>query len=285
MPNDTPGLDIFHDGHRIRLKWHRLRLALDAPLFSAATMAEGFRVGASMELDLRVRGDGGFVVLHDSDLEGETTGYGPVCKADAATIRALSMKSGGTLPILSEDLAGLMQTAHPEALLQFDMKDDLKTIGEKGLNHLARTFAGLGRFMIVSGADLDLIEAIKTRLPDAQRGIDPTNKLLALLRQKGPSAVEAELRADCLGPTEPKMIYLSWPLILEAHAAGLDLIGLCHALGKTVDAWTFNIADRAEGFSDDEWQRFSILVSLKPDQITTDEAPATEHAWLARCRT
>lgn len=282
MPNETPGLDIFHNGHRTRLKWHRLRLSLDAPLFSAATMAEGFRAGASMELDLRVRGDGGFVVLHDADLDGETTGHGPVRLASAETLRPLTMKSGGTPPILSEDLAGLMQTAHPEALLQFDMKDDLATIGEKGLEHLAHIFSGFGRFMIVSGADLDLIAAIKTKLPDAQRGIDPTNKLLSLLREEGAKAVERELHADCLGATEPQMIYLSWPLILAAHEAGLDLVGLCHQLGKTVDAWTFNLADRKTGFSDDEWQRFSTLMSLKPDQITTDEAPATERAWLAR---
>ena len=56
------GLQIVAAGHVTRLKWHRLRRSLADPEFGAAVMAEGFWVGASMELDLQVRGDGGFVV-------------------------------------------------------------------------------------------------------------------------------------------------------------------------------------------------------------------------------
>lgn len=282
MRDTAPGLDLFHAGHRTRLKWHRLRLSLDAPLFSADTMALGFSVGASMELDLRVRGDGGFVVLHDADLQGETTGHGRVCETAAGTIRDLRMKAGGTPPILSEDLASLLTKAHPEALLQFDMKDKLATIGERGLDHLAEHFSNAGGSIIVSGGDLDLIVAIKNRLPEIPRGIDPTDKLADILATRGTAAVEAELKADLQGPTEPDMIYLSWPLVLTAHDEGLDLIGLCHDAGRRVDAWTYNLKNRDTGFTDAEWQQFATLMSLKPDQVTTDEAPATERAWMAR---
>ena len=181
MSDTAPGLDLFHAGHRTRLKWHRLRLSLDAPLFSAETMALGFSVGASMELDLRVRGDGGFVVLHDAKLEGETNGHGRVCDSTVDAIRNLSMQAGGTPPILSEDLASLLIRAHPEALLQFDMKDRLTTIGERGLDHLAEYFSNAGGSIIVSGGDLDLIVAIKKRLPEIARGIDPNDKLVEIL--------------------------------------------------------------------------------------------------------
>lgn len=282
MADVLPGLDLFHDGHRTRLKWHRLRKRLDAPLFSAHTMAEGFRLGASMELDLRCRGDGGFAVLHDADLAGETTGSGPVKEAKGEALRGLTMLSGGHSLILSEDLAALMPAAHPEALLQFDMKDRLSTIGETGLAHLREHFDAIGSSMIVSGADLELIQAIGNHLPQAKRGIDPTDKLVALLAEAGASAVERELAMNIAGPTEPHMIYLSWPLILDALKAGLDMVGFCHDLGCSVDAWTFNLTNPAQGFSDEEWQRFSTLMSLKPDQITTDEAPATERAWHMR---
>ncbi|MFD1745678.1 glycerophosphodiester phosphodiesterase [Rhizobium helianthi] len=282
MQDAYPGLDIFHQRHRTRLKWHRLRRRLDAPLFSAETMADGFRLGASMELDLRVRADGGFVVLHDADLQGETNGQGPVRLARTETIRPLTMKSGGTAPILSEDLAHLMQTAHPQACLQFDMKDDLATIGEAGLAHLERHFSEIGQFMIVSGADLSLIEAIRDRLPNLRRGIDPTDKLFDMLRAEGPEAVQRELLSDLDGPTDPHMVYLSWPLLLAAKEAGLDLVALCHGKGRTVDAWTFNLASRDLGFSEEEWGRFSTLMAMGVDQITTDEAPATERAWRAR---
>jgi glycerophosphoryl diester phosphodiesterase len=282
MPDSQPGLDLTHDGHRTRLKWHRLRLSLSAPLFSAETMALGFRVGASMELDLRVRGDGGFVVLHDETLEGETTGAGKVCDTSAETLRGLTMKAGGTRPILSEDLATLVSTAHPEALLQFDMKDGLQAIGERGIDHLADHFAGVGKSVIVSGVCLDLIVAIKHRLPTLARGIDPTDKLMDILQREGPSAVEADLRRDIAGPTEPDTIYLSWPLLLKAQEAGLDLVGLCRDRGCKVDAWTFNLRNRDAGFDDAEWASFSALMRLKPDQVTTDEAPATQRAFLAR---
>lgn len=282
MSDTAPGLDLFRAGHRTRLKWHRLRLSLDAPLFSAETMALGFSVGASMELDLRVRGDGGFVVLHDAKLEGETNGHGRVCDSTVDTIRNLSMQAGGTPPILSEDLASLLTRAHPEALLQFDMKDRLTTIGERGLDHLAEYFSNAGGSIIVSGGDLDLIVAIKKRLPEIARGIDPTDKLVEILAARGTAAVEAELKTDLQGPTEPDTVYLSWPLILAAHAKGLDLIGLCHDAGRRVDAWTYNLKSPDTGFSETEWQQFAALMSLKPDQITTDEAPATERAWMAR---
>jgi glycerophosphoryl diester phosphodiesterase len=282
MSASQPGLDLFHDGHRTRLKWHRLRLSLSAPLFSAETMALGFRVGASMELDLRVRGDGGFAVLHDKTLEGETTGFGRVCETSGETLRGLTMKAGGTSPILSEDLASLISTAHPEALLQFDMKDTLSDIGERGLDHLADHFSAAHQSIIVSGACLDLIVAVKHRLPSVARGIDPTDKLMDLLDRDGAKAVESDLERDIAGPTEPDTIYLSWPLLLKAQKAGLDLVGLCRNRGCKVDAWTFNMRNRAAGFDDAEWANFSALIQMKPDQITTDEAPATERAFAKR---
>lgn len=282
MADTLPGLDLFHNGHRTRLKWHRLRTRLDGPLFSAQTMAEGFRLGASMELDLRCRADGGFAVLHDTLLEGETTGSGLISESHGEDLRALTMRAGGHSIILSEDLAALMPTAHPEALLQFDMKDKLSVIGEAGLAHLREHFGAIGSSMIVSGADLSLIEAIGNHLPEVKRGIDPTDRLMALLIDSGPLAVERELAMNIAGPTEPHMIYLSWQLILKSLEAGLDLIEFCHDVGCTVDAWTFNLANPADGFSDEEWQNFSTLMSLKPDQITTDEAPATERAWKMR---
>ncbi len=281
MTTSFSGLGITHKGHFTRLKWHRLRRSFKDPLFSAGVMAEGFRLGASSELDLRVRGDGGFVVLHDEELEGETNGHGLICKASADDIRPLTMLAGGHSPILSEDLATMLQAAHPEALLQFDMKDDLATIGAKGMGHLAEYFASAGSKIIVSGADLNLIIAVKNGLPGLKRGIDPTDKLVEILKAEGPKAVEADLRADLSGPTEPDTIYLAWQLVLKAAEQGLDLIGLCHQAGKLVDAWTFNLKDPDGGFSETEARNFQALMALKPDQITTDEPIATERAWAA----
>ncbi|NKM25262.1 glycerophosphodiester phosphodiesterase [Rhizobium laguerreae] len=279
---DAQGLEISHEGHCTRLKWHRLRKRFSDPLFSAEVMAEGFAAGASMELDLRVRADGGFVVLHDKELEGETTGHGPVAEKSVSDLSEIRMQEGDRPLILSEDLAAMMQSTHPAALLQFDMKDDYEAIGARGVAHLATHFRDITASVIVSGDSLDLIVAVKEKLPHLLRGIDPTNKLYDIRMANGWKAVETELRADLSGPTEPDTIYLHWPLILDAANAGLDMIALCQDEGKRVDAWTFTLKDSEAGFSEEEWRSFSALMALKPDQITTDEAPGTERAWRRR---
>jgi glycerophosphoryl diester phosphodiesterase len=279
MASEFSGLGIAHQGHFTRLKWHRLRRSFKDPLFSARVMVEGFRLGASTELDLRVRADGGFVVLHDEELEGETTGHGLIRDALPETIQGLTLLQGGHPPILSEDLATMLQTAHPDALLQFDMKDGMEAIGARGMDHLADHFCNAGSSIIVSGADLDLIVAVKRRLPSLKRGIDPTGKLMEIYHHQGLKAVETDLRADIAGPTEPDTIYLHWPLVLQAAKDGLDLIGLCHDAGRLVDAWTFNLKNPDAGFDEAEARSFSALMALKPDQITTDEPVATERAW------
>ncbi|MGV4792105.1 glycerophosphodiester phosphodiesterase family protein [Rhizobium sp. F40D2] len=279
---DAQGLEISHEGHRTRLKWHRLRKRFADPLFSAEVMAEGFAAGASMELDLRVRADGGFVVLHDEELDGETSGHGPIAKMSIGDLGDIRMKEGERPLILSEDLAAMMQSTHPAALLQFDMKDDYEAIGASGIEHLAAHFRDIAASVIVSAGSLDLIVAVKEELPHLLRGIDPTDKLYNIRQDSGWKAVEMELRADLRGPTEPDTIYLHWPLILDAAREGLDMIALCQDHGKHVDAWTFTLKDPEAGFSDEEWRSFQALMALKPDQVTTDEAPATESAWRHR---
>lgn len=279
---DAIGLEIRHDGHSTRLKWHRLRRQMRDPLFSREVMTAGFDEGASMELDLRVRADGGFVVLHDAELQGETTGTGPIAATTVDELLPICMQQGGRPLILSEDLSAMMQSTHPQALLQFDMKDDYATIGEKGIAHLTAHFTNVAASIIVSGACLDLIAAVKERLSHLKRGIDPTDKLIDIYRQDGLAAVERELLVDLRGPTEPNTVYLHWPLILRAKRDGLDMIGLCRAEGRLVDAWTFTLKNPEAGFDDEEWTNFSALMALKPDQVTTDEAPATERAWARR---
>ncbi len=279
---DAEGLEITHEGHRTRLKWHRLRRRMSDPLFSADVMAEGFALGASMELDLRVRADGGYVVLHDAEFEGETTGTGPIATKTVGQLDGIRMRDGKRPLLLSEDLSGMLRAAHPQALLQFDMKDDYDVIGERGMAHLAGHFRDIAASVIFSGSSLALIVAVKEQMPHLKRGIDPSDKLTEIYQRQGLKAVEADLLADLNGPTEPDTVYLYWPLILQAAKDGLDLIGLCHDEGKIVDAWTFTLRDPENGFSEAEWRDFSALMALKPDQVTTDEAPATERAWVKR---
>jgi glycerophosphoryl diester phosphodiesterase len=275
------GLEIAHAGRRTRLKWHRLRRSMADPLFSAEVMAAGFELGASMELDLRVRGDGGFVVLHDDRLEGETTGRGEIARLDRAAMADARFMDGRPL-LFSEELAAMLSTAHPDALLQFDMKDDLAVVGERGLGHLIELFSNPPCSVIIGCHDLDLIVAVKERAPKLLRGIDPSDKLGEMIERDGWGSVEAELIRDLEGPTTPDTVYLYWKLVLEAQRRDMDLIALCHDHSAKVDAWTYTLTDPVAGFSDAEWGEFSALMALGPDQITTDEPVATERAWFQR---
>ena len=276
------GLAITTDKSQARLKWHRLRQRVSDPEFGAAVMAKGFRLGASIALDLRVRADGGFAVLHDDTLERETDGHGPVRFWTAQTLAALSYNADPRPLMLSEDLAALMPSAHPEALLQFDMKDDLAAIGPRGIDHLTEHFAASGSPLIFSGACLDLIAAIAQRLPNAKRGIDPTDRIVALLETGHLADVEPALITEIQGKTAPDTVYLSWELLLHTRPLGLDLVALCHAEGVKVDAWTFTPHDAGNGLRATEWMDFRALVALQPDQITTDDAIAMATTWAAR---
>ena len=273
------GLFIDWNTHRTRLKWHRLRRSMTDPEFGTIAMAEGFRLGASMELDLRLRADGGFVVLHDDRLDRETTGLGLVRHASKAELTQLTYRQSGLPLILSETLAQMLPAAHPAALLQFDMKDDYASIGPVGVAHLAALFGDTAAPIIFSAGCADLIRALGQALPHIPRGIDPTDELVDVAQGQGLIAAEAALIAALRNGAAPDTCYLSWELVLAAQRQGLDLTAICHAEGVKVDAWTYTLNDPATGFSDEEAVVFHTLMALLPDQITTDEALATEAAW------
>lgn len=273
------GLEIRHARGMARLKWHRLRRRMGDPLFSAQTMAGGFALGASMELDLRVRADGGFVVLHDADLDRETDGHGTIRAMTGANLASLSYRDGVRPVILSEDLAECMIAAHPKALIQFDMKDNYAAIGRAGIDHLVRHFSNTSAQIIVSADCPVLITEIRRHLPMLQRGIDPTDRLVDCYHTAGIGAVEAALLAELRGPTEPDTIYLAWELILRAHAGGLDMLTLCQAEGRLVDAWTFTPGAPEHGLTAREAADFAALMALGPDQVTTDESLIIEAHW------
>ena len=279
--HDASGLAIEASGRTIRLKWHRLRRRLSDPLFSAEAAALGLLIGASMELDLRIRADGGFAVLHNARIDRETTGTGPVAAMTRADFAGCFYADGKRPVLMSEDLAAMLAGAHREAVLQFDMKDDFAAIGDRGVAHLAQHFAATPGHLMISGASTKLIAEIRRHLPSVRRGIDPTDDLVAVYAASGKDAVRERLIAHIRSGTAPGIVYLEWRLILRAAREGLDLIGLSHDHGIEVDAWTFNPARPDAGFSNSEMQRLSEIVGLAPDQITTDEPLALERAWRA----
>jgi glycerophosphoryl diester phosphodiesterase len=284
----TPGqgLAIDFEGKHVFLKWHRLRRRLEDPLFSAANLAEGLRLGASMEIDLRVAAGKDFAVLHNETLDSETTGSGRVAEHEAVEIRTLQYRdnrAGAKRPVITaEDIAGRLAASDPDALLQLDMKDDLAAIGRVGVEHLAAHFGAVQANLIVSGDCTDLTLSLARRLPAMRRGLEPSFRLLALHRSGKREILASQLLRELRGPIRPHTVYLAWKLILAAKEDGIDLVRICHDEGAKVDAWTFTPADPSCGLGDVEWRDLLRLLELGVDQITTDDAIGMERGFQER---
>lgn len=264
-------ISIDRNGHRTWFKWHRARRQGSDPVFTGRRILEGMRLGASVEVDLVVHGDRGMAVLHDLTLDRETTGSGRVRDTAAQTLRSLNLRGNDGAPIadkvmLLEDLAALLARdgAHPDALLQLDYKEDAAALDAEIVANFTAALAPVARQFIISSGDAASVAMLSAGLPNVSIGYDPCHGgTLDELRATGSYAAFV---ADAVAAA-PKatLIYLAYPVVLEADKSGFDLIGAFHAHGRRVDTYTLQRAD-AEGIAIAE-----RLIALKVDQITTDD--------------
>jgi glycerophosphoryl diester phosphodiesterase len=272
-------LHIDRHGHRTWLKWHRARRRQTDPVFTGARILDGMRMGASVEVDLVIHADHGCAVLHNFELDKETTGSGQVRNTSAETLRSLNLRDndGKVLPdkvMLLEDLCALLVRQKPEqgALLQLDFKEDLAALDERTIANFASSVGPIADYFILSGGDLGAVQALSRAVPALRTGYDPCyGESLARLQATGDfasfigEAVEAAPQAD--------MIYLAYDLVLAAEEAGFDIVAPIHAAGKTIDAWTIRQVTPTS------LAQVERLLALKVDQITTDD-PEGLHAAL-----
>ncbi|GLQ57881.1 glycerophosphodiester phosphodiesterase [Devosia nitrariae] len=279
--------DIFidRDGHRTWFKWHRARRHGSDPVFTGRRILEGMQLGASVEVDLVVHADRGMAVLHNLTLERETTGNGRVRDTSAQTLRALNLRGNDGAPIadkvmLLEDLAALLARdgAHSDALLQLDYKEDAAALDAQTVANFAAALAPVARHFIISSGDAASVAMLSAGLPDLDIGYDPCHGgTLAELRATGNYAAFV---ADAIAAApRATLIYLAYPVVLEAEEAGFDMIGAFHAHGRRVDTYTLQRAD-VEGIAIAE-----RLIALKVDQITTDDPHGLGAALALRANT
>jgi glycerophosphoryl diester phosphodiesterase len=271
------GIAIVRGGHRTLFKWHRARKhGTDLP-FTAERILEGMRLGASVEVDLVKHAEGGFAVLHDFNLDHDTTGTGPVANASAVTLRGLHLKDAAGRPtvhrlMLLEDLAALIAAGDgisPDALLQLDLKEDAPALGAKEVATFGASITPVARHFILSGGHPRAIAQLGDVVPALAMGFDPCHEgtMEALLESRDfPSFVAGAITAS----PRAKMIYLEYRLILFAVDHGFDLVAAFHAAGKTIDAYTINVANEASQAIAER------LLGLKVDQITTDDPVGLE---------
>lgn len=263
------GIAIIADGHATRLKWHRLQRRPEDVPFTPARLREGMALGASMEVDLRRRADGGFACLHDDTLDRETTGRGPVAAASIEDLRGLWMRGKDGVPtgerlLLLEDLAELAAAgADPATLVQLDLKEADTALDGRSVDAFRTALTPVAGRFILSGGDWAAVRRLGAAVPGLRLGFDPCDDgTLATLG--GAADAERFIAAALDRAPEAAMIYLSYPIVLRADALGVDLIAACHAAGRTVDAWTLNPDHPGAAAA------LARLVALRADQITTD---------------
>lgn len=264
-------ISLERQGHRTWLKWHRARRRTSDPVFTGARIVEGMRLGASVEVDLVVTGDKGMAVLHDMTLERETTGQGAVAATSDAVIRQLHLRDNDGAPIadkvmLLSDLCALMAQGqiHPDALLQLDYKEDWKVLDTATIDAFRASVSPVARHMILSSGDAEAVRLLTSAVDGLRVGYDPCHdgaldRLMQTLDFAGfvRDAVTASPRAE--------LIYLAFPLVLEADKRGFDIVAAFHAEGRRIDAYTIQVAN-AESRA-----RVQRLLELRVDQITTDD--------------
>jgi glycerophosphoryl diester phosphodiesterase len=264
-------LFVERDGHRTWLKWHRAKRRASDPVFTGKRILEGMRLGASVEVDLVVHGDRGFAVLHDLTAERETTGQGPIAALSASELRSFYLRGEDGVPLdervmLLEDLCALLAQGglHPDALLQLDYKEDWRVLDEAALHTFQRAVGPVAQHMILSSGDAEAVRLLTKDVPGIRIGYDPCHDG-ALERLAETRDFTGFVRDAVAASPHAEMIYLAYPLVLEAHKLGFDITAAFHTESRRIDAYTINKAD-AVGQA-----RVEELLALKVDQITTDD--------------
>ncbi len=271
---NKPGLDLYRDGHRTRLKWHMgRRIRSDVP-FTPSRAHEAMALGASFEVDLNPHAGAGFAVLHDDTLDRETDGRGPVLATAPDELRELKLRrpSGEITEekvLLLDDLAALVRggSVHPETLIQLDLKVGNDGISTEAVEAFAKVMAGVAPHFILSGGDKDAVARLGRATAGLNIGFDPCSDDTVSDIVAG-SDLGVFVTNALMAIPEASLIYLNYRAVLAADQRGFDLIGAFHVAGKRIDAYTLDLHHPG---ADDSLKR---LLELKADQITTNEPDA-----------
>lgn len=133
-----------------------------APPNSLAAVQACLQAGARcIEIDVTALADQDYLLVHDPELEVETSGQGTVGQQTAAQVRGLSIKHKDALTpypvaLLSEVVAAIRDTPG-DARLQIDYKNVIPFPDDEPLRRIAHLIEPLGeRVILSSGADWQL---------------------------------------------------------------------------------------------------------------------------------
>jgi glycerophosphoryl diester phosphodiesterase len=254
----------------IRLKWHKLRTHLAEAPFKRSNLMLGWRLGASVEVDILATADGRFAVLHDPTLGPSTTGRGRVLHMPISSMGGLFHRDADgagdpDAPVLSlAELVAPLRTLPraPSANLQLDLKIlEGHAISDSALADAATAIAGLADSIVIGSHHLNDARRLVAAMPGARLGYDP---MLAASRQPGLRDPERLLRHIERRRAGVSLAYLRFDAIVAAENQGFPLVARLLDLGIETDAWTINPGRGISGST------LRTLVEAKVRQLTTD---------------
>lgn len=284
-----------HNDRRIALKYHRLLSGLGTfPPNSMAALKEVVEGGAwAIEFDVRILGDGTFVLQHDPTLERETSGVGPLRSQTRAAYKSLFLKGTEDPPATLEEVVAFLAGIKREIKVQVDLKEEFLTPEEAlAFLRLLEPLRSNATVKVIVGSLADWNLRLLKRLdPSLSIGFDPAYYLDAPLggwsrlptrvnaygflddhplgfRRVLPVRTYLEDRFEALLSSVPPFeeLYLRKELLLQAMKMGFNPVEFAKSLlgPVLVDAWTLNPGE--EGWENN----IEVLAEAGIDQITTD---------------
>jgi glycerophosphoryl diester phosphodiesterase len=243
---------------------------MDEAPFRPANLLLGWRLGASLEIDVIPAGCGRLLVAHDPTLGPSTTGRGWVSGLPLAAMAGLrhldgarAGDPGAPLLPLADLVAGLRGVAPaPGASLQLDLiLPGGRPLAESTIADAAAALRGLEAEIFVGSYHLDQARRLAEALPGARVGYDPTRGARRQGFATDPARLFRHLERRRRGLA---IAYLRHDLVSAAAARGFPLAARLLDLGIETDAWTVN---PGAGVSD---AALRALAASGVRQITTD---------------
>ena len=223
-----------------------LRRRKSDPPFLRENLAAALRDAVACEVDIAFTADGHALCLHDSTLDRETTGHGPVADVTRAQVERLLQRGSdgnglGSAPLFLDEIVAMVRESGvtASAVVQLDIKAPGGALDPDGLARVAGVLGENAPAFIASGYDWETVRRLAAAVPGLHAGFDP----LAFYPRS--CALDAAAFRDLAARTlatapSASVYYLEARLILAALDRGVDLVAAVTGTGAAVDAWTID---------------------------------------------
>jgi glycerophosphoryl diester phosphodiesterase len=285
-----------YEGSTALLKYHKFDAGLgDHAPNSLGALEQVLAAGVGViEFDISLLGDGSFALLHDSRLERETDGSGPLDGISVRELKSLRLRGSEEPPATLDEVVERLLRHRRPLKVQVDLKE-VEPLPEPAAALLFEALARLrqnGEVRVVVGCLADWnLRQLRRLDPSLEVGNDPVFYLHAPapgFRVPLPTRVNAygyvddhplgyrkvlptdaylRDRLDAIAAQVPgtSEFYLHKAFVSQALADGLDPIAhMRREWGLFVDVWTINAGQRGAE------QELRQALAAGADQITTD---------------